>query len=453
MSETLKILSLTHNNKTVRSVAFSPDGQRALSSSHNNTVRLWDIEDGRCLRVLKGHSSSVLSVAWSYDGRRALSGSSDCTVSLWDVDHGRCLSVLAEHTSAVHSVAWNYDGRRVYSAAYNGVMRVWDLEGLRDAPAEAAQVQYTNAKVLFVGDSGVGKTGLARYLAHGLKDDESNSSTDGAWASHWPLPHSLRQDGVDREIWLWDFAGQVDYRLVHQLFMDETSAAVLVFNPQTENPFEGLGQWDRDLYKATRTPFAKLLAAGRIDRGGLVVSDSSLDRFMAERGFLRPLHRTSAKTGEGCEDLCRAILDAIDWDRLPITTSLALYQHMKEEILRLRDTGEIEFKDDSGRATGKRLYLQLKSGDSYLTERKGDGAKIFKIKNPRWVDYWQQQAYPVMLVIRTSDGAIQWMDVSAWLKQNTAGGRTVKQIVFEGETFDASTLRRWRDRVLGLRSS
>jgi len=31
----------------------------------------------------------------------------------------------------------------------------------------------------------------------------------------------------------------------------------------------------------------------------------------------------------------------------------------------------------------------------------------------RWADYWQQQAYAVMLVIRTSDGEIRWMDVSA----------------------------------------
>ena len=29
---------------------------------------------------------------------------------------------------------------------------------------------------------------------------------------------------------------------------------------------------------------------------------------------------------------------------------------------------------------------------------------MFQIKNPRWADYWQQQAYAVMLVIRTSDG-------------------------------------------------
>ena len=51
---------------------------------------------------------------------------------------------------------------------------------------------------------------------------------------------------IEQEIWLWDFAGQADYRLIHQLYMDETALAVLVFNPQSENPFEGLGQWDRD---------------------------------------------------------------------------------------------------------------------------------------------------------------------------------------------------------------
>lgn len=46
--------------------------------------------------------------------------------------------------------------------------------------------------------------------------------------------------------------------------------------------------------------------------------------------------------------------------------------------------GEIEFKDERRRATGKRLYLQLKSGDSYLSTRKSEGAEVFRIKKPRW---------------------------------------------------------------------
>lgn len=52
--------------------------------------------------------------------------------------------------------------------------------------------------------------------------------------------------------------------------------------------------------------------------------------------------------------------------------------------------GEIEFKDDQGRASGKRLYVQLKSGDSYVEKPWRDDAEVFQIKNPRWADYWQQ---------------------------------------------------------------
>ncbi len=251
------------------------------------------------------------------------------------------------HAGGVRSVAYSGDGLSALSAAWNGVLRVWDLEKAKEAVGvgagaeEEAGVQYTNAKVLLVGDTGVGKTGLARYLALGVKDEEQNLSTDGAWATQWTLPHTQAKNEVDREIWLWDFAGQVDYRLVHQLFMDDTAAAVMVFNPQDQNPFEGLGQWDRDLHKATRKPFAKLLAAGRIDRGGLIVSRGSIDKFMKERGFAPPLHETSARTGEGCDQLREAIIAGIQWQNIPKTTSPALYHRIKQETLRLRDGGPV----------------------------------------------------------------------------------------------------------------
>src|SRR5215213_9942400 len=48
--------------------SFSPDGKRALSSSYDGTARLWDVETGRCLRVLEGHSDDINSVALSPDG-------------------------------------------------------------------------------------------------------------------------------------------------------------------------------------------------------------------------------------------------------------------------------------------------------------------------------------------------------------------------------------------------
>lgn len=106
--------------------------------------------------------------------------------------------------------------------------------------------------------------------------------------------------------------------------------------------------------------------------------------------------------------------------------------------------GEIEFKNDQGEASGRRVYLQLKSGDSYLETRK-DGREVFKIKKARHAEYWTAQEYPVMLVIRTSEDGIRWMNVTEYLQRQ---GKAVKQIVFEGEPFTARSLWRLRDRVL-----
>ena len=101
-----------------------------------------------------------------------------------------------------------------------------------------------------------------------------------------------------------------------------------------------------------------------------------------------------------------------------------------------RDEGidaEIEFTDDEGRGTGRRVYLQLKAGDSHLRPLK-KGVEMFDIKDPRWAAYWQQQAYPVMLVVRSSRGVIRWMDVSAVLKQKTRQGETnIRSIEFRAE--------------------
>ena len=107
--------------------------------------------------------------------------------------------------------------------------------------------------------------------------------------------------------------------------------------------------------------------------------------------------------------------------------------------------GEIEFKNNKGEASGIRVYLQLKSGDSYLYKRKEDDKDVFTIKNPRHSEYWTSQAYPVMLVIRTSDGQIRWLNVTDYLKQH---GKETKQIIFEGEPFTALNVVRLRDKML-----
>jgi WD40 repeat protein len=64
--------------------AFSPDGKRLATRSHDRTVKLWDAGAGQEFLTLKGHSNFVWSVAFSPDGKRLATGSGDRTVRLWD---------------------------------------------------------------------------------------------------------------------------------------------------------------------------------------------------------------------------------------------------------------------------------------------------------------------------------------------------------------------------------
>ena len=72
-------------------MSVSPDGRRAVSASDDQTLRLWDLESGQCLRTSKATRTTVTSVSVSPDGRRAVSASYDKTLRVWDLESGQCL--------------------------------------------------------------------------------------------------------------------------------------------------------------------------------------------------------------------------------------------------------------------------------------------------------------------------------------------------------------------------
>ncbi len=120
--------TLTGHSATVASVAFSPDGRLALSGSHDNTVKLWDLATGSCEKTLqRDHSGAVSSVAFSPDGQLALSGSHDNTFSLWGVASGECIRTFEGFTRIVSSVAFSPDGRLALSGSHDSTVKLWDL--------------------------------------------------------------------------------------------------------------------------------------------------------------------------------------------------------------------------------------------------------------------------------------------------------------------------------------
>jgi len=117
----LAVHMLRGHTSTVRCLKMSGPNI-AISGSRDTTLRVWDIKKGICRHVLIGHQASVRCL--EICGDLVVSGSYDTTARIWSISEGRCLLTLQGHFSQIYAVA--FDGRRVATGSLDTSVRVWD---------------------------------------------------------------------------------------------------------------------------------------------------------------------------------------------------------------------------------------------------------------------------------------------------------------------------------------
>jgi WD40 repeat protein len=118
----------------VFAAAVAPDGKHAASGSKDQTVRIWDLESGTCLRTLR-YEDEVHFVAVTPDGRKAVTreGVLSKAVDVWDLEPGVLLWTLEADSGWIESIVVTPDGRYVVAANVANELfepaevKVWDL--------------------------------------------------------------------------------------------------------------------------------------------------------------------------------------------------------------------------------------------------------------------------------------------------------------------------------------
>eukprot|EP00210_Caulerpa_lentillifera_P001877 g1806.t1 len=129
------VLILRDHTKEIYTVKWSPTGPGTnnphlplllASASFDSTIKLWDLETGKCLHNLAKHATSVYSVAFSPDGQWLASGSFDKRLLIWSVNDGRLVKSCTGK-GGIFEVCWNRTGTRVAASCSNKVVSVIDM--------------------------------------------------------------------------------------------------------------------------------------------------------------------------------------------------------------------------------------------------------------------------------------------------------------------------------------
>ena len=112
---------------SVRSVAFSPKGDRLVAGGDEGTLRLWNAATGAAVGdPLQVHDGPINSIDFSPNGNRIVTGGKDGTLRLLDATNGVALTKpLRGHNHSIDSVAFSPNGRLIASRGTDGKVRLW----------------------------------------------------------------------------------------------------------------------------------------------------------------------------------------------------------------------------------------------------------------------------------------------------------------------------------------
>jgi WD40 repeat protein len=109
----------------ITAVKWDPTGTHIAIGMSDSTVLMFNVEQNKQVRILRGHSGRVTSLSWN--GSTLTSGGAGDGIMNSDVRvKQHCKEMLRLHDKEVCGLAWSNEGDQLASGANDNLLAIWD---------------------------------------------------------------------------------------------------------------------------------------------------------------------------------------------------------------------------------------------------------------------------------------------------------------------------------------